>query len=104
VALPGKSHTILSWASSGITSDVIFIGDYNQIGLSLSTAAASVVSIQVNNQDGFQTALTAGGWSTATVLSTSGPYNLEPGHRWLRALQAASTSSATLIVSGGYSR
>lgn len=98
MALPNKTSTILSWASSGVTSDVIFIGDADRIALSLATVAASVVSVQLNNQDGFQTALTEPGWSTATVLAANGPYNLEPGHRWLRALQAASNSSATLTV------
>lgn len=102
--LPSRTNTILSWASSGVTSQSVFIGDASAIGLSLATVAASVVSIEVNNQSGFSGALTEAGWSAATVLSANGPYNLEPGHRWLRARQAASTSSATLYVTRQYDR
>jgi hypothetical protein len=92
-----KLYTLLSATSSTATSGPIFVGDAQSLACSLVTTAASVVTLQGSNDDGFGAALAT--WSTLTALTANGAYAIQPGVRWMRAQQAASSSSATLRVS-----
>jgi hypothetical protein len=90
---------MLSWNSSAITSPVLFVGDAITMSISLTTTTtASTYTVQGSNSDGFTVAIAAGQWSTITLLTTQGIYAVEPGFRWIRALQAASNSSATMYL------
>lgn len=94
-----KVYQLLSWASSTRTSGPVFVGDARMLSVSLTTTTtASTYTLQANDEDGFQTALTAGQWSTVTALTAPGIYAVQPGMRWIRAQQAASTSSATMYL------
>ena len=92
-----KLYTLLSGTSSTATSGAVFVGDAFSLSCSLVTTAASVVTLQGSNDDGFTAAI--GTWSTLTALTANGIYAIQPGARWLRAQQAASSSSATLKLS-----
>jgi hypothetical protein len=92
-----KTITMLSWNSSTATSQPMFVGDVVRMSLSLTTTtAASAYTIQGSNADGFTVAIPATQWSTVTVLTVGGIFAVQTGMRWIRAQQAASTSSATL--------
>lgn len=92
-----KTLTLLSWNSSTATSPAVFVGDVVRHVVSLTTTtSASAYTLQGTNADGFSAAIPAGQWSTVTVLTAAGIYAVQTGMRWLRAQQAASTSSATL--------
>jgi hypothetical protein len=92
-----RTITMLSWNSSTATSVPIFVGDVVRMSVSLTTTtAASTYTLQGSNADGFATAIPSGQWSTVTALTAPGIYAIQTGMRWLRAQQAASTSSATL--------
>lgn len=94
-----QQFTMLSWNSSTATSRSIFVGDARSMSVSLTTTtAASTYTLQGSNADGFVDAIPAGQWSTVTALTAPGIYAVQTGMRWLRAQQAASTSSATLIL------
>lgn len=94
-----RTNTMLSWDSAAATSNPQFVGDVVRMSVSLTTTtAASSYTIQGSNADGFSVAIPAGQWSTVTVLTAPGIYAIQTGMRWLRAIQAASTSSATLIL------
>lgn len=91
-----KTYTMMSYASATTTSNAVFVGDAAALGLSLQTVAASVVTIQASMAEGQVAAIPADTWSTATVLTANGAYAVQVGMRWLRATQAASSSSATV--------
>ena len=91
-----KTYGLLSYASATTNSNPVFVGDAAALGLSLQTVAASVVTIQASMAEGFAAATPADTWSTATVLTANGAYAVQVGMRWLRAIQAASSSSATV--------
>lgn len=91
--------TLLSWNSSTATSPPLFVGDARMVSVSLTTTTtASLYTLQGSNAEGFIAAIPAGQWSTVTVLTLPGIYAVQPGMRWLRGQQAASSSSCTLIV------
>ena len=92
-----RLRPLLSWASSTITGPAVFVGDATSVSLSLQTVtAASTYTVQGSNDDGFTSAIA--NWSTVTLLTATGVYTVQPGLRWFRALQAASSSSATLLL------
>ena len=93
-----KVYQMLSWTSSTATSGSVFAGDARNLSVSLTTTAGSVVTLQGSNADGFTAAIPAGTWSTVTVFTAPGIYAVQPGMRWLRAQQAASSSSASLAL------
>ncbi len=92
-----KTLTLLSWNSSTATSPAVFVGDVVRMAVSLTTTTnASTYTLQGSNADGFSAAIPSGQWSTVTALTAQGIYAIQTGFRWIRAQQAASTSSATL--------
>ena|SRR5687767_3777492 len=92
-------HQMLSWNSSTITGPVVLVGDARTMSVSLTTTTnASLYTIQGTNHDGSLVAIPEGQWSTVTALAAQGIYAIQPGMLYLRALQAASTSSATLTL------
>lgn len=91
-----KQYQMLSWASSTATSGAVFVGDAETLSASLTTTAGSVVTLQGSNAEGFASTIGSVTWSTVTVFTAPGTYAVQPGMRWLRAQQAASSSSASL--------
>jgi hypothetical protein len=72
------------------------------VSIASTAAVASVWSIDGNNAEGFQTALTggvagAGEWSNITTITAQGIYSVTPGARWLRVIRPAVNSMATVI-------
>ena len=92
--------TLLSWNSSSITSPEAFVGDARALSISLTTTtAASSYTVQGSNwYSNSATAIPAGQWSTLTVLTAAGIYAVQVGAMYIRALQAASSSSATMLL------
>lgn len=78
--------------SSSYTSPAILAADYDNIAVSwvTITTAASLLTIQGSNEDGFQSSLAT--WSTLTSITGAGAYVIDPGMRWLRALRSSSES------------
>lgn len=91
-----RSYSLLTVGSSTVTSAVVFIGDAATISVSLQTVGASVVSIDGSSAEGFKEAIPENTWSNMTVLIANGIFAVQPGARWLRARQAASSSSASV--------
>ena len=94
-----RDYNLLSWASSTATGGAVFVGDARTVSLSLQTVTtASTYTIQGSNDNGFTAAIVQ--WSTVTTMTVNGAtILLNPGQRWYRAQQAASSSSATLRLS-----
>lgn len=94
-----KRYSILSFAFSDLTSPKVFIGDATSLSVSLVTATTdSTYTIQGSNADGFASSIGEGTWSTMTTLTAQGIYGIQVGARWIRALNPASTSSATMTL------
>ena len=91
-------YQILSYTSSTITGRTVLVQDAATMSLSLVSVAASVVTVQGSNAHGLTSAIPEHTWSTVTVLTGNGIYAVQPGMRWLRALQAASGSSNSLAL------
>lgn len=90
--------TLLSWNVSAITSAAVFVGDARALSISLTTTtAASTYTVQGSNWYG-TAAIPEGQWSTLTLLTAPGIYAVQVGAMQIRALQAASTSSATMLL------
>ena len=94
-----RTYTMLAYASSATTSNPVYIGDARQLSLSLTTVAASVVTLQGTNNDLFTMSQNSATWSTMSVFAASGIFAIQPGAMWCRIGQAASNSSATAILS-----
>jgi hypothetical protein len=93
-------HTLLSWNSSVVTGPVVFIGDARALSISLTTTTnASTYTVQASNWYSQTSAgIPEGQWSTLTALTAQGIYAVQVGAMQIRALQAASTSSATMLL------
>ncbi len=93
-----RHYSLMTRGFSGITSNPIYVGDATTIAASLTTVAASVVTIQGTTDNLFTTSAASAAWSTMTVLTANGIYAIQPGAAWIRGVEAASTSSATLTI------
>lgn len=91
-----RNYSLLTVGSSTITSQPVFVGDAATMSVSLQTVGESVVSIEGSSSDGFKAAIPENTWSNMTVLTANGIFAVQPGIRWLRARQAASSSSASV--------
>ena len=95
-----REHSFFTTGSSSqTTSDPYFIGDFTSY--SMEIGAASAVTMQGSNANGFTTALAAADWSVVSVISAAGLQKVETGFRWIRAIR---TSSANTVRSFGQSR
>ncbi len=88
--------------STTFTSSDVFVGDFDRVVVSVETAAgaASLLTLQGSNDDGFNTSITTR--SVLTGIAVSGIYPVEPGFRWLRAQRASvdSQNQAYLQLGG----
>lgn len=92
-------HTLLSWNVSAITSPVVFVGDARALSISLTTTnTASPYTVQGTNWNSNVTSIPEGQWSTMTLLTAPGIYAVQVGALQIRALQAASDSSSTMLL------
>lgn len=90
-------------SSSTGTSNPTFVGDCRLLTISIMTqvAGASVITVSLSNNNGFQSNDSAFFWSTVTILPAQGIFTIDPGARWLRA-ERASGSTATVILNRYY--
>lgn len=94
-----QTQSLMTVGFSGLTSVPYFVGDADTISLSLITATTeSTYTIQGTASDGFTAAIPANEWSTLTLLTAQGVFGIQPGVRWIRSIESASNSSATLLV------
>lgn len=97
-------HDGTSAQSSTVTSNPVWCGDAGIISVSIQSVAAvaSVWSLEGNNNDGFQSALTSaavgGEWSTITTITAQGIYSVTPGARWIRLIRPAVNSQASVVM------
>jgi hypothetical protein len=95
-----REHSFFTAGSSSqTTSGAYFTGDFQSY--SVEIGAASAVTLQGSNADGFTTALAEADWSTLSVIAAAGIQKVETGFRWARAIR---TSSANTVRSFGQSR
>lgn len=82
-----------SKTASEITSETVWVGDFNEMTLYIE-GSASTTTVQGSNADGRDSAIPAASWSLLTRVITPGPdmLNIEPGFRWLRALRSETTA------------
>lgn len=90
-----KSYSLFTWGTSAITSRSVLVQDAAEMSISVLTIAASVVSVEASNAEGITVAIPEASWSNVTVLTANGIYAIQPGMKWIRTRQAASTSSTT---------
>lgn len=116
-----KDYHLLGADSSNLTSPPVFVGDFRQMTISITTGSthASRITVQGSNLDGFQSTLSSGGglgnatvpvggWSHLTVILPVGAANLftiDPGFRWLCVVRPTATSgqtasNVTVVLSG----
>ena len=96
-----RNDTLLGFSSSSVTGGPFLIADYATLSVSIVTiTTASPYTIQMSNADGFTAAIPEGSWSNVTLITAQGMYNIDPGPRWIRVLQTASNSSATVTIAG----
>lgn len=94
-----REYSLMTRGFSGLTSAAIYVGDARTLSLSLVTqTTASTYTVQGSNANGFTATIPENTWSTITLLTAQGIYGVQPGVAWLRAIEAASTSSATMLV------
>lgn len=94
-------------AESGITSNVMFLGDAAMITYSWSTASTTASRLTLQgyegaDDDGFRVALpaaTAEGWQTVIAVTAQGYGSVLTIPRWGRFLRNPSASSSTLFIS-----
>jgi hypothetical protein len=98
-----KNYSLLTRGTSAITSRNVLVVDAAEMSVSVLSVAASVVSIEASNDHGLNAAIPDNSWSNVTVLTaipaTGGIFAIQPGMRWLRVRQAASSSSNTVTLS-----
>ena len=97
-----KNYSLLTRGSSTITSRVVNVQDAGEMSISVLSVAASVVSIEASNAEGITDTIPDNSWSNVTVLTAvpaaGGIFAIQPGMRWLRVRQAASSSSNTVSL------
>ena len=90
-------YDVFAAQSSGITSEVYFTGDAEEMTVDLDIDSATTVRIQGSNSQGFRDSIIEDDWSTLTTavgLTANTVLNIEPGFRWTRILrETASTAS-----------
>lgn len=97
---------LLGLANSNFTSPAIMVADFRDLSLSIltSTTSASNFTVQLTNVNGFDSAISEGAWSTATVITASGMQTMDPGARWMRVIRpniaVSAASNATVSLQG----
>jgi len=76
------------------TSGAYYVGDAGV--MSIEVGAASNVTLQGSNAEGFATALVAADWSNISVIAAAGTSNVVVGPRWVRAFRGSSTNTVRL--------
>lgn len=76
-----------------------FVGDLQQLTVSISTSSTHATNIQMSNADGFQSAIPENSWANVLTPSVNSAFVLPVGYRWSRTSSPAS-SNATIIFSG----
>ena len=98
-----KYYSLFTRGTSAITSRVVNVADAAEMSVSVLSVGASVVSIEASNAEGVTAAIPDNSWSNVTVLTAipaaGGIFAIQPGMRWLRVRQAASSSSNTVELS-----
>ena len=61
----------LSNNASLITTPAFFVGDFQQLTVSLSTQSAGALNIQVSNDDGFQSPINENSWRNVLTPSVN---------------------------------
>src|SRR3954463_2860116 len=87
-------------SSSTGTSTAIFVGDCRLLTLSVQTGSntsASVVTVSLSDNNGFQSNDSALFFSVVTVLPNRGIFTIDPAARWMQVERAnfAMTSAAS---------
>jgi len=90
--------------SSTFTSSAQFVGDYAFMTVSWATdtTAASRLTLQGTNEDGFRASLNT--WSNLTGITqastVAGLYTIDTGFRWIRAQRGSEESLAIVDMFG----
>jgi hypothetical protein len=89
-----------SGESSTYTSTAQYVGDYAYMSVSWATdiAAASTLTLQGSNDDGFSAAIV--NWSTVSAIKAPGLYTVDPGFRWLRGQRRSNESLSQVEMYG----
>lgn len=88
----------LSANSSNFTSVDAFVGDYRSVVASVATsdAAASRMTFEGSNDDGFNTSIVTR--SALTTTTVPGVFAFEPGFRWIRAIRSSLDSQGQVFL------
>jgi hypothetical protein len=89
--------------TSLLTSEVYMVADAEEYTVQHLGGSATTVVLQASNQTGNRTALAETDWSTMTTIqavATNTLYNIEPGHRWFRAIRESIASTTGLVIAG----
>jgi hypothetical protein len=89
----------LSENVTAITTPAFFVGDFQQLTISVSTSSTHATNVQMSNADGLQAAIPENSWANVLTPSVNSTFVLPIGYRWSRTSSPAS-SNATLIYSG----
>lgn len=91
-----KSLTV---STATIWSAPFFVGDFQQLTVSISTQSNNAINIQMSNADGFDAVIPENSWANVLTPSVNSAFVLPIGYRWSRSSSPAS-SNATIIFSG----
>jgi len=88
---------------SDLTSERYMVMDAEEYTVQHLGGSATTVIFQASNQHGNLTDLAEADWSTMTTITavaTNTIYNIEPGHRWFRAIRESAVSTTGLVLAG----
>ena len=88
----------LSANSATFNSADVLVCDFDRVVVSVQTsdAAASLLTLQGSNDDGFDTSITSR--SDLTGIASPGMYPIEPGFRWIRAIRSSLDSQGQVFL------
>lgn len=91
-------------AGSGVTSNVFFVGDANELTLQLLIGSTSTTTVQGSNATGFSASINEDDWSDMTTVNSSSDdlLNIEPGFRWIRCQRSGSELSHAVLGGRGW--
>lgn len=93
-----KIYSMLTWGQSTITSGSLLVADAAELSLSYTSTTASTISLEGSNANGATQAIPEVSWSNVSVVGSTGIFAVQPGMRWLRVRQTASTSSSSVAL------
>lgn len=87
-----------SGQSSTQTTNPWGVADFNTLSFSwlTVTTAASILTLQGTNEDGFGASI--GTWSNLSRIVLAGAYTVSPGVRWVRFQRTSDESTARVVV------